>query len=482
MKIRSKFILALSLVLIVLGCVFNLLIRETLQSNMEKGINDNLKGIMNSTQEYIKYRLITNASSLSEDGVNEEADYILKYITLNYNCNCEICTMEGKCILNSGNTGYENIINKGIEKAKKGMAVVNLKYTNKSVNGILSYPVSANEDYLGIISINKNYNELYESYLNTVGIITLIEVVVFSGIFILAFFIVSKITKPITSLTKAVKQVEDGNYNIDIKSKGDDEVAILSKEFIRMTDKIKDQIKTIKNEEEKVQKLEKSRTEFFNNVTHEIKTPLTAISGYAEMMSQGIVEDEEFRKRAIERIYSESERLLTLVLDLIDVSKGLSFVDEEWKQINMCDILNEICDDMDIKAKKYSLKIVRDIKSGSILGQTNKIKEVVINVLDNAIKYSIKDEKIIVMAGIEGRNYIFEVMNKSEPIPEDIYNSIFDPFVKSKNSSEEQSRGLGLYICNEIVKEHDGEIAVENGDNVITKIKIPCFSNNLETK
>lgn len=482
MKIRSKFILLLSLVLIILGVIFNLLIRRTLQLNMESSINDNLNGIMNSTQEFIRYRIITNASSSDEDGFIEEANYILKYISLNYKCGSQISNMKGKCILSSGVSGYEDAIKQGIEKSKKGMAVANLKYSNNSVNGILSYPVSENGSYFGIVSINKDYGQLYNSYMQTVNIITSIEVVVFSGIFILAIFIVSKITKPIVNLTEAVKQVESGNYRISIRTTGNDEVGILSREFVHMTDKIREQIETIKKEEEKVQKLEKSRTEFFNNVTHEIKTPLTAISGYAEMMSQEIVKDDDFNKRAIERIYSESERLLVLVLDLIDVSKGLSFVDEAWKQINMQDILNAICDDMDIKAKKYSLEIVRDIKEGIILGQTNKIKEVIINVLDNAIKYSIKSGKIIVRSDVQDRNYILEVVNKSEPIPEEIYNRIFDPFVKSKKPNEAHSRGLGLYICSEILREHDGKITIENGENIITKVKIPCFRNNLETK
>ena len=71
--------------------------------------------------------------------------------------------------------------------------------------------------------------------------------------------------------------------------------------------------------------------------------------------------------------------------------------------------------------------------------------------------------------------------NKAEPIPEEIFKNIFDPFVKSAGRKEEQSRGLGLYICREIVKEHGGVINLENGEIIKAKVKIPSLGNNLAT-
>lgn len=102
-----------------------------------------------------------------------------------------------------------------------------------------------------------------------------------------------------------------------------------------MKDKIQHQIEDIKLQKSKVEKLEKSRVEFFNNVTHELKTHLTAISGYAEMLKDNVVDDMKFKERAVERIYSESERLHKLVLDLIDVSKEISCIEEEWTNLDV---------------------------------------------------------------------------------------------------------------------------------------------------
>ena len=156
-----------------------------------------------------------------------------------------------------------------------------------------------------------------------------------------------------------------------------------------------------------------------------------------------------------------------LVLDLINISKGISTIDENKMDINLGDLLNQICDDMQIKANKYRININRDIYEGFIYGRINKIRELIINIIDNAIKYS--------------RNYIIEVINSGQIIPEEVYNSIFDPFIRNNNYEDEDSRGLGLYLCSEIVKDHDGEITITNGERIIVNIKLPCFRNNLET-
>ncbi len=481
MKIKGKLILGLTSILIGFSIILNFLIREVLLSNLENNISISLEEIMKSSREYVKYRLVLNNSISDENTFNNDAIYIAKYISINFECDCEIMDMNRNPIHNEGSNDFQEIINKNTKNALSGKAVVDIKYGNSTINGILSFPVYINSSYLGIIVINKSFTSAYEIYRKTINNITLIESAVFFAIFSLTYLITSKITKPITLLTKAVRQVGEGDYNIQLKAKSKDEIGILSKELINMKDKINEQFHTIKLEKEKVEKLEKGRRSFFNNVTHELKTPLTAISGYAEILLEEIVEDEDFKKRAYERIYLESERLHKLVLELISVSKGISSVEEEKRPINMKKLLNEICDDMDIKAKKYLLEIDRYINAGSIWGQPDRIREVVINIIDNAIKYSLSGEIISIRAYTSKDYYIIELKNKAKPIPNEIFDNIFEPFVKSINGIDKYSRGLGLYICSLIVKEHDGEITLENGNIIKTKIKIPSYGNNLVT-
>lgn len=481
MKIKIKFMLGLTVILVIFSLLLNVLIRQVLISNMENSIKSSLEEITKSTREYVKYRLAINDFLTDSDGFAHDAVYISKYVAINNQCECEVLNMKGIVIYSENNKAPEKSMSANIKKAENGEAVVKLKYSRSDVHGILAFPLYLNSNYLGIIALDKSYSDSYITYKKTIKIITLAEFLVFFLIFVLTFIMTSKITKPITVLTKAVKQVGDGNYNVQLNAKSKDEIGLLSIEFLKMKDKINEHIQTIKLEKEKVEKLEKGRRNFFNNVTHELKTPLTAISGYAEMLMENMVEDESFKRRANERIYLESERLHKLVLELISVSKGSSSLEEEKKNIDMFKLINEICDDMSIKASKYSMTIKRDIEAGFIFGQPDRIRQVIINIIDNAIKYSANGEFICIKAHIFEENYNIELENKAEPIPEEIFQNIFDPFVQNRGIKEEQSRGLGLYICREIIKEHGGEINLENGKIIRTKVRIPALSNNLVT-
>lgn len=471
MKIRYKFITGLIFILIVSMVVMNVAITNVLNSNMENGINNFLKQVMNSTHEYIKYTIVTNSTKDKKEALVEEGNYIIKHISLNYECKCDIRDINYKLIEGNVPEEFRSITKKSKKIVMDGKAVVDLKYKNNGVDAMLTYPIYIDNKYMGIVSIVKNYDTEYRNYKNTINIINIIELGTFIVIFIFLFLRTNKITEPITELTDAIKKLGYGDYDIYIDEHGKDEVAILAREFINMRDKIKEQIETIESEKNKVYKLEQGRKEFFNSVTHELKTPLTAISGYAELLLTGMVQDEEFDKRAIERIYSESDRLHNLVLELIDVSKGMCVIEEELKYIDIKELIIQCCNDMNIKANKYSLKIIQNINEGTVKAQQDKIRQVLINIIDNAIKYSYGGNEIYVNSYILDNKYVIEVINNSNPIPDEIFNNIFEPFIKSSNDNKD-SRGLGLYLCNEIIKEHNGEITIENGSLIKVKITL----------
>lgn len=480
MKIKYKLTIGILTILIILGIVMNFSISAILKKDMENKIINSLEEVMKSTREAIKYRLTIDPSVDKRKLLLQEAEYLNNYIYLNYESNSKIMGLDNEVYISNIKNNLDNIDTLFL-KALDGEVVVNLKYTDTGVDGYLTYLIFINKQSLGVLHLEKNFDDTYIQYNKIIVFIRLTVIIIFSFILLLSYLMASRVTYPITLLTKGIKEVGEGNYGISISYKGNDEIAIVSKEFNNMNSKIQQQITTIKREKEKVETLEKSRKQFFDNVTHEIKTPLTAIIGYAEMIKDNIVDNEEFKKKSIERIYSESERLNLLVLDLINISKGISTIDENKMDINLGDLLNQICDDMQIKANKYRININRDIYEGFIYGRINKIRELIINIIDNAIKYSRNSNDIYVNGEVKEDNYIIEVINSGQIIPEEVYNSIFDPFIRNNNYEDEDSRGLGLYLCSEIVKDHDGEITITNGERIIVNIKLPCFRNNLET-
>lgn len=473
MKLKYKFTLIITITLIFLGLSLNISVRKILKDNMENSITNSLKEVMKSTRESIKYTLSVRDYVLKDKALAQEANYLIEYISLNYESSLEICDVNGELLSSNIDTSPAEFKN-NLPEVKDGKTIVNIKYTNNNLTGVLSYPLIINKSYIGIINLTKDYTPLLIDYKKATTTLTLIEILLIIFIFIISYRLIKKITDPVEILTSASKKLGEGNYDININTSGNDEISILSKEFINMKSKIQEQILDIEREKEKVEKLAISRKIFFDTVTHELKTPLTSIIGYSEMILENVVDDESFKLRAINRIHSESERLNKLVLEIIKISKGLSSINDTYENIDISELIEQIISDLNIKATKYTLTINSNIKSKTINIKPNKIKEVLINVIDNAIKYSIKDSTIYVNSYIVDNLYNIEIINFTEaPIPDEVYQHIFEPFIKSMLSTDEYSTGLGLYLCNEIIKDHGGSISLENGKKIKVIISLP---------
>lgn len=476
MKLKYKFTLIITITLIFLGLSLNISVRKILKDNMENSITNSLKEVMKSSRESIKYTLSVRDYILKDKALVQEANYLIEYISLNYESSLEICDVNGDLISTNVDTAPIEFKN-NLSAVKDGKTIANVKYTNDTLTGIISYPLIINKSYIGIINLTKDYTPLLIDYKNATNTLTLIEILLIIITFIISYRFINKITNPIEILTSASRKLGEGDYDITINTDGNDEISILSKEFINMKSKIQEQILDIEREKEKVEKLAVSRKIFFDTVTHELKTPLTSIIGYSEMILENVVDDEEFKDRAITRIHSESERLNKLVLEIIKISKGLSSINYAFENTYISELIEQIVSDLNIKASKYSLTINSKISDAILNIKPNKIKEVLINVLDNAIKYSIKDSIINLHSYIADESYIIEVTNFAEaPIQDEVYDHIFEPFVKSKISTDEYSTGLGLYLCNEIIKDHNGSIILVNGNEIKIIISLPISS------
>lgn len=472
-SIKVKITLGLTVIFMISGILLNIFIRQIFTSNLEKSIKSTMSDLMKSSREVIVSNINVEKTQLDEQALYKSISKVVGPSVVGSYYQYQLRDTKGKVIDSNIIDEMSELLEKGTSSALEGRAVLNIKYTDVDAIGILSYPIYSDSKFIGIINIASSFSDIYADNIKTINMITRIEIGIFVFIFSAAYLFASSMIKPILTLTKQVQSVEEGNYegNIEIKSK--DEIGILIKEFMLMKDKIKEQIETINKEKEKVEKLEEVRREFFNNVTHELKTPLTAISGYSQMLLQNRTEDEEFKHRAEERIYLESERLHKLVLDLIEVSKGTLFLEEDKIQIEMDKLLGDVCSDMKIKADKYSVSINKNIAEGKVFGQQRKLQQLFINLVDNAIKYSFKGSTIYVTGKKIENAYEIKVKNIGKPIDENTYNHIFEPFIKGKDEVEKGSSGLGLYICSEIVKEHEGHITIENGNEITVKVEIP---------
>lgn len=213
-------------------------------------------------------------------------------------------------------------------------------------------------------------------------------------------------------------------------------------------------------------KLEKVRTDFVSNVSHEIKTPLTSIRGFIETLRSGSVEDEATYERFLSIIDVESQRLYDLVQDLLVLSEIETRTEEVHREdVNMLMLFNEVYELLKYKAEQKQLKLHINLPAEAIIFNCNRdrMKQVLINLTENAIKYTEEGEVSMDLA-LRGNRIVMKVSDTGFGIPEEAIDRIFERFyrVDKGRSRKMGGTGLGLAIVKNIVKLYHGDILVDS--------------------
>lgn len=216
------------------------------------------------------------------------------------------------------------------------------------------------------------------------------------------------------------------------------------------------------------------RREFSANVSHELKTPLTSISGYAEIMKDGLVRPEDMQHFS-EKIYQEASRLITLVEDIIKLSRlDEGRVELEKEEVDLYDLSREIISRLAPQAAKNQVRLELTGESVKYTGIRQILDEMIYNITENAIKYNNPGGKVSVWAGntLQGKKVV--VTDNGIGIPEDQIDRIFERFyrVDKSHSKERGGTGLGLSIVKHGVILHHGEVHVESKLGEGTRIEL----------
>lgn len=256
-----------------------------------------------------------------------------------------------------------------------------------------------------------------------------------------------------------------------------DEIRPLVDRINAQNKQIKHQMDELKTEHEKQNKL---RREFTANVSHELKTPLTSISGYAEIMRNGVAKPEDIN-RFSGIIYDETQRLITLVGDIINLSKlEEKEVLHDKKMIDLYEISRNVISRLSAVASKRGIKFSIEGTAEKIYGVESIIDEIIYNLCDNAIKYN--KENGLVMIDIQKIDGITEytVTDTGIGIPKNELDRVFERFyrVDKSHSKEIGGTGLGLSIVKHGVSYHGGEVSIKSELGSGTSIKIR-FTNKI---
>ncbi|HEY3373491.1 MAG TPA: HAMP domain-containing sensor histidine kinase [Candidatus Aquicultor sp.] len=270
---------------------------------------------------------------------------------------------------------------------------------------------------------------------------------------IIPAFIMSKhFTAALVNMNEAAKTISQGDFSVRVTSNRNDEIGELASTLDYMATQL--------------DKIEQTRQDFLANVSHELRTPLTSIRGFVQGMLDGTIHPEQ-QTAYLARVYSEAGRLSKIVDDLLTLARLQSGrVQFEWKEEDPAAVLSEVVEILEPQAteKQLKLELVRVGENRKLRTDRNRLAQIYMNVLANAIKFSPSGGTITVNSVWNTDGYYVTVLDEGSGIPEDELPSIFERFYtgSGKTDRELPGSGLGLAISKLLVEEHAGTITAVN--------------------
>ncbi len=287
---------------------------------------------------------------------------------------------------------------------------------------------------------------------------------------VIGYFISKSIASPISQMQEIAGHLSRGDFSrrVDIKSK--DELGALARSLNKMADELQLKIDNLKA-------ADKVRTDFVANVSHELKTPLTSIKGFVETLEDGALDDKENAKKFISIIKKHTEGLNNIVNDLLSLSELELGKDRVAKsKFNLKDLIDEVVlgfgHAFSVKKQKVDLEFKDD--DFVIEADRMKIEQVLVNVIDNAIKYTKEEGEILVSLYKKGDSFIITIKDNGIGIPKEHLSRIFERFYRVDKGRSRQfgGTGLGLSIVKHIVLLHSGTINIQSEPDLGTQVQI----------
>ena len=308
--------------------------------------------------------------------------------------------------------------------------------------------------YAFVTSLSANMFGAWENFL---GVAVLIAI----GVFALALFISlvysKRMARPLDEMAAASRKFARGDFSVRVKQVEDptDEMGALIESFNKMADSL--------------EKAEERRSEFIANISHELRTPMTTISGFADGILDGTIPPEA-EKKYLRSISDETKRLSRLVREMLDVSQMRNRTSDPSKRtvFDLTELILQTMLSFESRATRKDLDVDPQLPDKHILVRADRdgITQVIYNLIDNAVKFAEPGSCITIrLYKSDGKAYV-SVKDVGETIPPDDLPFIFDRFHKSDRSRslDKSGVGLGLYLVKSIINSHDEDIAVKSED------------------
>jgi signal transduction histidine kinase len=332
-------------------------------------------------------------------------------------------------------------------------------------------PENSKGDFSGAVRFMTSLKGVDDQIVSFSIILILVYIVALFFVSLSGVFFVQTIVSPLQKINDTAKLIAEGNYDVRIDStgEGDDEVADLARSINTMISEIA--------------VTDKMKNDFISTVSHELRTPLTAIKGWGEMLKELDGEDREISRRGTEVIINESERLSRLVEELLDFSRMQN--GNMTLRLEKIDVLAEL-DEAVFVFKERSKRDGIEIKYNApeipapMMGDANRIKQVFVNVLDNAFKYNKQGGLVDVKAVVDDGVLTINISDTGCGIASEDLPNVKKKFYKA--NLQVRGSGIGLAVVDEIIKLHNGVFEINSQVDVGTTVTIvlPIEKVNIE--
>ena len=282
-------------------------------------------------------------------------------------------------------------------------------------------------------------------------------ILVFTALSI-GLWIYRSIATPLVKLKKATQNIKEGNLDFVLEVEGDDEFSELCRDFEEMRKRLKE------SAEEKVL-MDKENKELISNISHDLKTPITAVKGYVEGIMDGVADTPEKMDRYVKTIYNKTNEMDHLINELTFYSKiDTNRIPYTFSKLNVEDYFSDCAEEVGLELETRGIELVyaNYVESGvQVIADGEQIRRVIHNIISNAIKYMDKPKGIIQIRVKDVGDFIqVEIEDNGKGIAAKDLPSIFDRFYRtdvSRNSSKGGS-GIGLSIVKKILEDHGGKV------------------------
>ena len=443
-------VLIAALVSIALGSNYYANARSALEAKATAGTDYFNTYAMTSYDEY--FRSATLYANSFEDSASIELQF------LDRNGHVEVST---RSLMTGSKPGTKDIIDALTSGRVSSFRGVDPATGEKIIaaSGLLKF----NGRVVGVMRFVTATRNLDSQVLLTVLIILAIMAAVIFVIVISSLLLINNIVAPVSAVSEAAKQISGGSYGYQITNRYADEMGELVDNINDMSLKI--------GENEKLQ------SEFISSVSHELRTPLTAINGWGETLLADDGSDPEALRRGLNIIVKESGRLTNMVEELLDFSK---MADGRFAlHLEQMDLQAEFEDAVYTYREVFKQQgITLDYHSDGVYDEPitadpERLKQVFCNVLDNAAKHGGAGKRIETRLVRRGSHYIITIRDYGPGIPADDLPHVKEKFYKG--SSKARGSGIGLAVCDEIIRLHNGTLAIGNakGGGCIVTIRLP---------